>query len=98
MNFEKAQNLVVLNRHLIGCKIIGATIDEIIIYPTNQKSYDEFTKIYLRILNGEEAILPFKNEDVDVFCTVDKWRIEKNGVLGHASLQKVNEENEVFFE
>lgn len=97
MDYTKAKKLIDLNQHLIGQKIIGATIDELIIYPTDQKSYDEFLKIYLRALDGEKAITPYKNQDVEIYCIVDKKRILANGVLGHATLQKANEELDVNF-
>src|SRR5690606_15547465 len=97
MNYERAKKLVDLNQHLIGQKVIGATIDELIIYPTNSKSYDEFIKVYLRTLDGKKAILPYKNQDVDIYCIVDKKRILVNGLLAHASLQKANEELDVKF-
>ena len=98
MKYEKTIKLVELNKQLIGKKVIGATIDELVIYPTNQKSYDLFIKTYLRTLNGEEAIIPFKNEDVDIHCVVDKGRIAANGLFAHASLLKVKEEHEVTLE
>lgn len=44
MKYEKAIKLVELNKQLIGKKVIGATIDELVIYPTNQKSYYLFIK------------------------------------------------------
>ena len=98
MTYAEAEKLVELNQHLIGKKVIGATIEELVIYPTNQSSYDQFIKTYIRTLDGKKSIIPFKNEDVDIHCIVDKKRIIVNGILGHASLHKVNEEHEVKFE
>lgn len=97
MTYEKAKELVTLNQHLIGQKIIGATIDELIIYPTDQNSYDDFIKVYLKTLDGTRAILPYTNQDVEIYCVIDKKRILANGIFGHASLQKANEELDVNF-
>jgi len=97
MTYEQAKNLIKINQHLIGQKIIGATIDELIIYPTDQKSYDEFFKIYLRTDNAEKAILPYQSQDVDIYCMADKKRARASGIVGHASLAKANKDLDVNF-
>ena len=97
MTYAKAKELIALNQHIIGQKVIGATIDELIIYPTDQNAYDNFLEVYLRILDGEKAILPYRNQDVEIYCVVDKKRILANGIFGHATLQKANEELDVNF-
>ncbi|WKB81059.1 hypothetical protein QYR09_15050 [Cellulophaga lytica] len=98
MTYQEAEKLVELNQHLIGKKIIGATIEELVIYPTKQNFYDQFIKTYIRTLDGKKSIIPFKNEDVDIHCIVDKKMINVSGILGHVSLHKVDQEHEVIFE
>lgn len=45
MTYQQAIETLEENSHLIGKKVEGKTIDEIIIYPTDNNSKDEFKRI-----------------------------------------------------
>ena len=89
MAFQKAEEIKKQNLHLIGQKFKGATIDEIIIRPTNQKDFDEFTRIYLRSMNSENSIIPFKNLDLQVDVVCEKAKIRTNNVFFRTEIENL---------
>ncbi|RZJ36588.1 MAG: hypothetical protein EOO51_00270 [Flavobacterium sp.] len=97
MKYKDAQALVERNKHLIGVKIKGAKIDELVIHPTEQGAHDEFVRSYVNTRNAEKAIQPYMNQDVGVYAIVDKGRISAQGIFAHASLEEISKENEVNF-
>lgn len=74
MEFNQAIKLKEKNKHLLGKKDKGATIDELILVPTNNDSAEEFLKIYLQLLDGDKAIIPYTGSDVNVVAVFDKKR------------------------
>jgi hypothetical protein len=91
MNFIQAKKLFDMNQQLIGRQIKGATIDELVICPTDKAQYEDFIKRHLTTHKGSEAILPFLNEDLDIFCVLDKQRIKVNSTMLVLRLKKVGD-------
>ena len=91
MNYNEATKIADANKHLIGKKWKGATIDEIIIAPKDSSSWDEFMKLYFSTLDACQAVLPFINEDVDVLVVCDKRRIRTQHFFGYTSIFKLPE-------
>jgi hypothetical protein len=85
MEFTQAILIKEKNKHLLGKIDNGATIDELILVPTDNKSAEEYLKIYLQLLDGEKAIAPFKGFDVDIVAVFDKKRIHQ-GFFFHTSI------------
>lgn len=98
MEFDKATELKEKNNHLIGKKDSGATIDELILVPTNADLAEECFKIYLQTLDGEQAILPFAGEDVDIVAVFDKKLIHNRGVFFKTDIFNLPDDLEVITE
>lgn len=98
MDYQTAINLKIKNKHLIGKLDKGATIDELILVPTNANLTDKFIKLYLQTLDGDESILPFTSSDVDIVAVFDKDRIDGQGVFLHTSIFNLPDNLGVFIE
>lgn len=81
MNFNKALEVINKNNHLIGSDYKGSTLDEFIILPTDLAFRDIVTQQYVANRNAQQAIAPYINQDVEVFCVFDVGKINANGVL-----------------
>lgn len=88
MKIEDALKKLELNNGLLGRCLNGASIDELIIVPTNKDSRQQFERLYVSTLDARMAIKPFIAEDVDVLVVFDKKRIHEQGVLISTSLDK----------
>jgi len=98
MEYIKAILLLANNSHLIGKKDKGATIEELILVPTNNELRDEFLKLYLRTQDGQVAIQPFTGTDVDIVAVFDKKRIEIQGIFFHTNIFNLPDNLEVVTE
>ena len=94
MNFYDAVKIAQNNKHLIGKKLKGVTIDDIIIAPTNAHSQEKFQQLYVQTLNPYESITPFMNEDVEVFV-INKELIKAPGAFMAESIYGLPEEYNV---
>lgn len=56
----------------------GFMVDDIIIVPTDTHKRDEFFKVYRIHFDAEQSILPFINEDVEVWAVSTKYVKETN--------------------
>lgn len=90
MDFETAEKLKRKNAHLIGKKDKGATIEELILVPTNVDLADAFLKLYLQTLDGKKSISPFAEEDMCVVAVFDKHRIA-SGFFFHTDISNLPE-------
>ena len=88
MEFKKAVEIKAQNKELIGEKVNGAVIDEILIYPTEKESFQKFLQLYRRYNDADHAIAPFVNEDVEVRCLVDKSRFFTQNLFAHVSIEE----------
>ena len=86
MRIEDASKKLKFHNDLLGRSLSGASIDELIIAPTDMRK--QFEKIYVSSLDAQMAIKPFVAEDVDVWVVFDKKRIHEQGVLISTSLDK----------
>ena len=98
MNFQKAKLIKELNINLIGKIYNEATIDELVLFPTNAELSERFTKLYLRTLDGDKAIIPFIGTDVDIVAIFDKNSIMKQHVLFHTSIFDLPKEFKIITE
>ena len=94
MDFFKAVRIAQVNKHLIGQKRKGETIDDIIIVPTNAKSRSKFDDLYKQTLNAQISIAHFMNEDVEVLIVCNK-RLIPQGFMGFESIYNLPDEYEV---
>jgi hypothetical protein len=97
MNFSKAIDIVNKNKNLVGKEYNGVVIDEIIVYPTNTESCNNFLNEYMRSQNAQTSIAPYMREDVDVAAIFDKKKINCDGVFFHSSLQKLQNSFDITF-
>lgn len=81
MNYLAAIDIVKEKQNLIGKRIHGVTIDEIIICPTNPDYFRIFEKTYYKTKSAEFAITPFKHEDVEVGVIFGKKYLIENNLL-----------------
>lgn len=81
MNFIEAMKVADANQHLIGKSWKGATIEEIIIVPTDPIQSEEFSRMYIQTLDAQQSIVPYMNSDVDVFVVCDKQQIRTQKFL-----------------
>lgn len=88
MNYNKALEEIKNNSDLIGKKIQGGTIDELIIFPNNENSKSNFKDNYFKTYDAEASIKPFINEDVSICAVIDKKKILEK-VLITATLDEV---------
>ena len=88
MRIEDASKKLEFHNDLLGRSLNGASIDELIIAPTDMDLRQQFEKMYVSSLDAQMAIKPFVAEDVDVCVVFDKKRIHAQGVLISTSLDK----------
>lgn len=89
MNFTDAVKIAEANQHLIGKIWKEATIDEIIIAPTDSALCSEFERLYIQSLNAQKSIVPFINSDVEVFVVFDKHRIRTQNLIVYTSIHNL---------
>ena len=81
MNYNDAEKIKNANSHLIGKEWKGATIDEIIIVPTDAELRTKFELLYAQIWDGQAAISRFVNNDVDIVIVLNKSHMRTMGVF-----------------
>ena len=91
MKYLDAVRIVEANKHLIGKKWDGATVDEIIVAPTDSEVYAEFEKLYFQTLDAQQSIIPFINTDVEVFIVCDKERMRTQALFVYSSIYELPE-------
>ncbi|MCG9972769.1 hypothetical protein [Christiangramia crocea] len=88
MDFKKAVEIKEQNLELVGKNVNGAVIDEILIYPTKNESFQRFLQLYRRYNDADYAIAPFVNENVEVRCLIDKSRFFTQNFFAHLSIEE----------
>lgn len=78
MNFYDAVKLAKANEHLVGKVVKGATIDEIIIMPTDEKQQKAYSISFAQNLDAQRAIIPFMASDVEVFALFNKRKMRSD--------------------
>lgn len=82
MNFFEALAVANEREQLIGKKTEkGATLDEIIIAPSNAEEYQNFINAYIDTLDAQLSIIPYMQSDVIVLGVFDKNRIRQDNVI-----------------
>ena len=92
MNINKATELKNKNKHLIGQKYRGGTIEELIIRPTNEKEFNAFIQSYLRTMDANISIQPFLTSDLTVDVVCDRAKIQTNGIFFRTELKNLLDE------
>lgn len=95
MNFKEAVALAEKNQNLIGKTLDGATIDEIIIYPTDAGSVERFKKDYARSLNAQQAILPYVDDDCGLAVVLNKEDIRKKNLFAYREFDELEDYFEI---
>ena len=72
MTFEEALEQLNENQDLDGKKIKGGTIDEIVIFPSDENSKNIFKDRYFNSHDALESIEPFKHEQVSICAVINK--------------------------
>lgn len=81
MNFKDALQLIESKKDIIGTTDDkGLLIDLILIVPTEQRNKGQYINTLNQSHNPQQAILPFVNEDVEVWATNADY-LYKKGVL-----------------
>ena len=80
MKYLEAVEIVKTKQYLIGQKVGGATIDEIIICPKKSDYFQVFEERYWSTLSADFAIIPFTNEEVEVAVIIGKKQIIANNL------------------
>lgn len=75
MIFNDALKTINAHKNIVGKCIDGAIIDELIIAPTNQKLWKQYEKMYIESLDAQQSVIPFINDDLEVFVVFDKKKI-----------------------
>ncbi|ARV08285.1 hypothetical protein BTO05_01005 [Winogradskyella sp. PC-19] len=93
MTYKEASELKNKNEHLIGQKYRGATIEELIIRPTNENEFDSFAIAYLRTMNAELSIQPFTQSDLTLDVVCDRVKIRTNNLFIRTEIENLLDEN-----
>lgn len=91
MNYIEAVRIAEANQHLIGKVWNGATIEEIIVAPTDTLLWSEFERFYISSFNAQESIVPFMNTDMEVFVVCDRFRIRTQKLFVYTSIRNLPE-------
>lgn len=97
MNFINAVRIADANQHLIGKVWNGATIEDVIVAPTDTLLWSEFERFYISSLNAQESMAPFMNSDVEVFVVCDRFRIRTQRLFVYTSIRDLPESFNVVF-
>jgi hypothetical protein len=92
MHYQNAVLHKEMNQHLIGEKYKGSTIDEIIIFPTDQEAFKGFLSLYSKNYAADKCLQKFKEFDLQVAFVVDKRKYRQTGLLFYISLEKLKNE------
>lgn len=82
MTFKEALAIANQKSNLVGTvNSEGATLDEIIIAPSNPTEFAQFEKLYNETLDAQKSIVPFMQSDLIVLGVFDKYRIRKENII-----------------
>ena len=76
---------------MIGKEWEGATIDEIIVVPTDAELRKEFERLYAQTWNAQAAISRFVNNDVDIVIVCNKSYMSSMSVFCFDSIHNLTE-------
>ena len=97
MNFFKAVKIAEANQHLIGKEWNGATIDEVIIAPTDPLLWAYFKRSYFQSLNAQQSVVPFMNSNVDVYVVCNKKQIRTLNLFVYTPIYNLPENLNVIY-
>ena len=86
MTYKEAIKVVKENSHIIGKKVRDVQIDDVIIYPRDEQSYDSFINNYIRTFDWEKSLIPFLGSDMGIRCILDRHRINNGSVILYIEL------------
>lgn len=87
MKYSEALKWIETHKDIIGSidEKGGFIVSDLLIVPTNSQNQDTFLRNYLLSRDKESAILPYINDDVEVW-SVDLSRIESCNLLSNNKL------------
>lgn len=88
MDYREAIKVVEANKHLLGKKMNGAVVDEIIIAPIDMVSWEDFESQYVQTNDAQTSILPYINSDLRVIAVFDK-KLWDQGVFIYAPIDRL---------
>ena len=68
MGIQEALEKIDTHKDLLGKQLNGASIDDLIIVPTDIALKRQFEKLYISSLDAQAALVPFLDKDVDIRC------------------------------
>jgi hypothetical protein len=95
MTYNEALEVVNNNQNIIGKRIKGARIDEILIHPLNSKQWEEFSKSYVQSLNAQNSLLPYLGSDLGVSVVLDKQKIRSHSIFFYTSIDRALNEQDI---
>lgn len=82
MTFIEALNIANQKEALVNrLTSNNATLNEIIIAPTDPDEFAKFKQSYIQTLDAQRSIAPFIKSDLMVLGVFDKLRIKEQGIL-----------------
>lgn len=66
-----------------------ASIDDLIIVPTNIALKRLFEELYISSLDAQAALVPFLDKDVDIMVIFDKHKIRSQNIIFSTTLDNV---------
>jgi hypothetical protein len=92
MTYKEAVQIIKDNEHLIGQIYRGSKIDDLIIEPINPEDFQRFKSHYIRSLDAEGAIQPFKNSEVFIAAVFNRKEILKTKFFLQTDIENLRDE------
>ena len=89
MGIKEALEKINTHKNLLGKQLNGASIDDLIIVPTNIALKRQFEELYISSLDAQAALVPFLDKDVDIMVIFDKHRIRNQNIILSTTLDNV---------
>ena len=89
MGIQEALEKIDAHKDLLGKQLNGASIDDLIIVPTDIALKRQFEKLYISSLDAQAALVPFLDKDVDIMVIFDKHKIRRQNIIFSTTLDNV---------
>lgn len=89
MGIQEALEKIDTHKDLLGKQLNRASIDDLIIVPTDIALKRQFEKLYISSLDAQAALVPFLDKDVDIMVIFDKHKIRSQNIIFSTTLDNV---------
>lgn len=89
MGVQEALEKIDTHKDLLGKQLNEASIDDLIIVPTNIALKRQFEELYISSLDAQAALVPFWDKDVDIMVIFDKHKIRSQNIIFSTTLDNV---------